>query len=53
MLRIGPVARATADMDEAAKAKVIAAVREALGRFIRTDGSIAPPVACWLVAARA
>jgi len=53
MLRIGPVARATADMDEAAKAKVIEAVREALGRFIRADGSIAPPVACWLVAARA
>jgi len=40
-------------MDEAAKAKVIEAVREALGRFIRADGSIAPPVACWLVAARA
>jgi hypothetical protein len=52
MLRIGPVARATADMDEAAKAKVTTAVREALGRFIRADGSIAPPVACWLVAAR-
>jgi len=53
MLRIGPVARAAAELDEAAKAKITAAVKEALGRFIRADGSIAPPVACWLVEARA
>lgn len=53
MLRIGPVARATTDLDEAAKTKVTAAVRDALGRFVRADGSIAPPVACWLVSARA
>ncbi len=53
MLRIGPVARATADLDEASKVKITAAVREALGRFVRADGSIAPPVACWLVVARA
>jgi len=52
-LRIGPVARATADLDEASKVKITAAVREALGRFVRADGSIALPVACWLVAARA
>ena len=52
-LRIGPVARATADLDEASKVKITAAVRDALGRFVRADGSIAPPVACWLVAARA
>jgi SAM-dependent methyltransferase len=53
MLRIGPVARATGDLDEAIKTKIIAAVRDALGRFIHADGSIAPPVACWMVAARA
>jgi ubiquinone/menaquinone biosynthesis C-methylase UbiE len=53
MLRIGPVARATADMDEAGKMKITAAVKDALSRFVRADGSIAPPVACWLVAARA
>ena len=53
MLRIGPVARAAAELGEASKVKITAAVRDALGRFVRADGSIAPPVACWLVGARA
>jgi len=52
MLRIGPVARAAAELGEASKVKITAAVRDALGRFVRADGSIAPPVACWLVGAR-
>ena len=52
-LRIGPVARATAELDDLTKTKITAAVKEALDRFVRADGSIAPPVACWLVAARA
>jgi SAM-dependent methyltransferase len=52
-LRIGPLARAAADLDDAAKAKITEVVKDALGRFIRADGAIAPPVACWLVAARA
>jgi ubiquinone/menaquinone biosynthesis C-methylase UbiE len=52
-LRIGPVARATANMDEAGKAKVTAVVREALARFAGADGNVAPPAACWLVTARA
>ena len=53
MLRIGSVARAAAELGEASKVKITAAVRDALGRFVRADGSIAPPVACWLVGARA
>ena len=52
-LRIGPLARAAADLDDAAKARIAVAVKDAIGRFIRADGSIAPPVACWLVGARA
>jgi SAM-dependent methyltransferase len=52
-LRIGPLARAAAELDNATKARIAEAVKVALGRFIRTDGSIAPPVACWLVGARA
>jgi SAM-dependent methyltransferase len=52
-LRIGPLARAAAELDEAAKTKIVDAVKGALSRFIRADGSIAPPVACWLVSAQA
>lgn len=52
-LRIGPLARAAAELDDATKTKIAEAVKVALGRFIRADGSIAPPVACWLVGARA
>jgi SAM-dependent methyltransferase len=52
-LRIGSLARAAAELDDATKAKIAGAVKDALGRFIRADGAIAPPVACWLVAARA
>jgi SAM-dependent methyltransferase len=51
-LRIGPLARAAARLDDAVKAKITGAVKQALARFIRADGNIAPPVACWLVGAR-
>jgi SAM-dependent methyltransferase len=51
-LRIGPLARATAELDDATKAKITIAVKDAFGRFTRADGAIAPPVACWLVGAR-
>jgi SAM-dependent methyltransferase len=52
-LRIGPLARAAAELDDATKARITVAVKDALGRFTRADGHIAPPVACWLVSARA
>jgi SAM-dependent methyltransferase len=52
-LRIGPLARAAAELDDTTKAKIIVAVKDALSRFTRADGSIAPLVACWLVGARA
>lgn len=52
-LRIGPLARAAAELDDGTKARIVAAVRDALGRFALPDGSITPPVACWLVGARA
>lgn len=51
-LRIGPLARAAAEVDDAAKAEITAAVKEALARFQRAGGPVAPPVACWLVRAR-
>jgi SAM-dependent methyltransferase len=49
-LRIGPLARASAGLDEAALAKIRAAVREALTKF-ETPTGIAPQAACWLVGA--
>jgi SAM-dependent methyltransferase len=49
-LRIGPLSRATADIDDATREKVREAVRSVLGRFATPDG-IAPPAACWLVGA--
>jgi len=52
-LRIGPLARAAAELDDEVKGRIAKAVKEALGQFRLRDGSIAPPVACWLVAARA
>jgi SAM-dependent methyltransferase len=52
-LRLSPLARAAAELDDATKARIAEAVKEAYSRFTRADGSIAPPVACWLVGARA
>ena len=52
-LRIGPLARAASGLDDAVKQKIALAVRDVFTRFIGADGSIAPPVACWLVGARA
>ncbi len=52
-LRIGPLSRAAADADEAARAKILDSVNGALAGFITADGAIAPPAACWLVAAQA
>ncbi len=49
-LRIGPLARATTDIDEPTREKVREAVRGVLVRFATPDG-IAPPAACWLVGA--
>jgi SAM-dependent methyltransferase len=52
MLQIGPLSRAAAEVDDAVRSAVIKAVRGAMVGFVRTDGLIAPPAACWLVAAR-
>ncbi len=49
-LRIGPLARAVADIDDAARAKVQIAVRGVLEKF-RTPAGVMPPAACWLVVA--
>jgi SAM-dependent methyltransferase len=51
-LRIGPLAIIAPTLEDAVRAKVTRAVKEALGHFVRADGVIAPPIACWLVAAR-
>jgi SAM-dependent methyltransferase len=51
-LRVGPLARAAAELDDATKARIADVVKAALARFERADGTIAPPVACWLVGAR-
>jgi SAM-dependent methyltransferase len=52
-LRIGPLARAAAELDDPTKAQIADAVTRALGSFQRSDGIVAPPVACWLVRAKA
>jgi SAM-dependent methyltransferase len=52
-LQIGPLSRVIGDADDAARQKIVAAVRGALGKFVTPDGEIAPPVACWLVTAKA
>jgi SAM-dependent methyltransferase len=51
-LRIGPLARATTDIDDATRNKVREAVRGTIGRFSTAEG-VAPPAACWLVGAAA
>jgi SAM-dependent methyltransferase len=50
-LKIGPLSRAIGEADDASREKIVAAVKGALGKFITPGGEIAPPVACWLVAA--
>jgi hypothetical protein len=50
-LKIGPLSRATGEADDATRQKIVAAVKGALGKFVTPDGEVAPPVACWLVAA--
>ncbi len=52
-LRIGPLSRAVAEADEAARARIVEAVRAALEKFRAPSGEIAPPTACWLVGATA
>ncbi len=51
-LNLGPLAHATRDMDDAAKDKVRTRIRPVLARH-KTEDGIAPPVACWLVGAKA
>jgi SAM-dependent methyltransferase len=51
-LRLSPMARVAAELDDPTKARIAEAVKEAYSRFIRADGAIAPPLACWLVSAR-
>jgi hypothetical protein len=52
-LQIGPLSRAVGEADEATRARITEAVRAVMGKFAAPDGEIAPPTACWLVAARA
>jgi len=51
-LQIGPLSRAVGDADDATRARIIETVRDALAKFVRPDGEIAPAAACWLVAAK-
>jgi SAM-dependent methyltransferase len=52
-LQIGPLSRAVGELDDATCAAIVGAVHGALARFATPDGQIAPPAACWLVAAKA
>jgi hypothetical protein len=49
-LRVGPLSRAAADLDEKTRADIRKVVRDALAPFA-TPAGIAPPAACWLVRA--
>ncbi|HLJ52035.1 MAG TPA: class I SAM-dependent methyltransferase [Rhizomicrobium sp.] len=51
-LGIGPLARASAECDDATKAKIVMRVAEAMKKF-ETPTGVAPPAACWLVGASA
>ncbi|HEX4860780.1 MAG TPA: methyltransferase domain-containing protein, partial [Rhizomicrobium sp.] len=51
-LRVGPLSRAAAGLDDATLGKIRAVVREALTPFVAEAG-IAPPASCWLVGAGA
>jgi ubiquinone/menaquinone biosynthesis C-methylase UbiE len=50
--KIGPLARALAEADEAVRDQVRARVRDAMGQFKTPDG-VNLPAACWLVSAEA
>ena len=50
---LGPTARALAKMDDAVRARVLAAVTDVFRAWPRTDGAISCRIACWLVGARA
>ncbi len=47
-MHIGPLARAVAELDDAAREKIRAVVKPALARYKSGEG-ITPPAACWLV----
>jgi ubiquinone/menaquinone biosynthesis C-methylase UbiE len=49
-MRIGPLARAVAGLDDAAREKIRNAVMPVLARYKSREG-ITPPAACWLVGA--
>ncbi len=51
-MAIGPLSRATAELDDAAKAKIRDVVTEALKAYATPHG-VRGPVACWLVKAKA
>jgi SAM-dependent methyltransferase len=53
MLQIGPLSRAAAEVDSQTRDRIVQVVQDAMARFVRADGEIAPPAACWLVAAQA
>jgi SAM-dependent methyltransferase len=50
-LNIGPLARAAAELDDAARAKILDVVATAMQKFASPRG-IAPAAACWLVSAK-
>jgi SAM-dependent methyltransferase len=51
MLRVGPLSRAAADLDETARAKLQDVAAQALKRYQTAEGVLAP-AACWFVAAK-
>jgi hypothetical protein len=50
-LRVGPLARAAAELDDATKDRIRVIVKDAFATF-QTPAGITPPAACWLVGAR-
>lgn len=50
---MGPTSRALKNVDDATRAKVRDAVREAMTRFLKERGHLRPGIACWLVTAKA
>lgn len=51
-LNLGPLSRAVASLDDAHKSQIAARIKPVLERH-QTDNGVAPPVACWLVGAKA
>jgi hypothetical protein len=51
-MNIGPLARATAELDEATRKKIHERAKQALAKY-ETPVGITPPAACWLVGADA